>query len=261
MKKQRQPMSDNENSVFGVNPVLEKLRASAKDILEILISESSDRGALRQISQEAARLKLRVTAVPRAVLDRLAGGQRHQGVVAKIEAYRYLPFEALLEKISGSLNSEWILILDSLTDPRNFGALLRAAEAVGIRYIIIPKDRSVQVTPLVVKASAGAVYHVNVIKATNLRRVILELKRRGFWIVGLNEASQECVYDKTFPSRLAIILGSEGKGVRPVNLQECDFLVSIPMLGKVESLNVAVAGAVFLYELFRQKRNLDHQST
>ena len=147
-------MSDHPNLVFGVNPVLEKLRASAKDILEILISESSDRGALRQISQEAARLKLPVTAVPRAVLDRLAAGQRHQGVVAKIEAYRYLPFEALLEKISGSLNSEWILILDSLTDPRNFGALLRAAEAVGIRYIIIPKDRSVQVTPLVVNLGA-----------------------------------------------------------------------------------------------------------
>jgi 23S rRNA (guanosine2251-2'-O)-methyltransferase len=252
---------DNQNVVFGVNPVLEKLRASAKDILEILISESSDRGTLREIRQEAARHKVRVAAVPRAVLDRLAGGQRHQGVVAKIEAYRYLPFEALQEQMSEFSNSEWILILDNLTDPRNFGALLRAAEAVGIRYIIIPKDRSVQVTPLVVKASAGAVYHVNIVKVPNLRRAILELKKRGFWVVGLNEVSQECIYDKTYPSRLAIILGSEGKGVRPVNLRECDFLVSIPMLGKIESLNVSVAGAVFLYELFRQKRNPDHKST
>lgn len=253
-------MSKNQNLVFGVNPVLEKLRASANDILEILISDSSDRAVLRLVSQEAARLGLRVVTVERKALDKLVGGQRHQGVVAKVEAYRYLPFAVLLERLCESVNLEWILILDGLTDPRNFGALLRTAEAVGIRYIVIPKDRSAEVTPLAVKASAGAAYHLNIARVTNLRRAISELKKRGFWIVGLDADERESVYDKSYPSQLAIVLGSEGKGVRPVILRECDFLVSIPMLGKVGSLNVAAAGAIFLYELLRQSRHANQDS-
>jgi 23S rRNA (guanosine2251-2'-O)-methyltransferase len=150
------------------------------------------------------------------------------------------------------------LILDGLTDPRNFGALLRTAEAVGVRHIVIPKDRSVAVTPIVVKASAGAAHHVKIVKVTNLRRTIGILKEYGYWIVGLDAQSRESVYDRQYPSKLALVLGSEGRGVRPVNLRECDFLVSIPMLGKVGSLNVAVAGAVFLYELLRQMRHGAH---
>ena len=124
----------------------------------------------------------------------------------------------------------------------------------------IPKDRSVGVTPVVVKASAGAVHHVKISKVTNLRRALSEIKEHGFWTVGLDGNSTETIYDKIFPTRLAIVLGSEGVGVRPVNLQECDFAVSIPMLGKVASLNVAVAGAVFLYELLRQDRIADKGS-
>jgi 23S rRNA (guanosine2251-2'-O)-methyltransferase len=254
-------MSSNENLVFGVNPVLEKLRASANDVLEILISDASDRSALRRIYQEAARLSLRVVTVQRNVLDQLAAGHKHQGVVARVEAYRYLSLEALLEQLSGSMNSELILILDGLTDPRNFGALLRTADAAGIRYVIIPKDRAVQVTPLAVKASAGAAYHVNIVRVTNLRRAIVELKKRDYWIVGLDAGSRDTIYDRTYPPRLAVVLGSEGGGVRRIHSQECDFLVSIPMLGKVESLNVAAAGAVFLYELLRQSRNANRKPT
>ncbi len=245
-------MSKNQNIVFGVNPVLEKLQASADDILEILISDGPDRSALRLIRQEAMGRGLQVVTERRQILDRLVGGQRHQGVIAKVKAYRYLPFEVLLERTSEPLNPEWILILDGLTDPRNFGALLRTAEAVGIHYVVIPKDRSAEVTPLAVKASAGAIYHLEIARVTNLRRVLVELKGRGFWITGLDADSRQSIYDTRYPSRLAIVLGSEGKGVRPVILRECDFLVSIPMLGKVTSLNVGAAGAVFLYELLRQ---------
>ena len=247
-------MSNPQDFVFGVNPVLEKLRASPEDVLEILICDASDRDALRRIAREAARLKLRVENVPREILDKLVVGQRHQGVVAKIEAYRYLPLEVLLQRLSGTANLEWILILDRITDPRNFGALLRTAEAVGVRYIIVPKDRSAQVTAITAKASAGAVHHVNIVRVTNLRRTILELKKRDFWVVGLDANSRECIYDKAYPTRLVIVLGSEEKGIRPINSRECDFLVSIPMVGKIRSLNVAVAGAVVLYELLRQSR-------
>src|SRR5258708_3433021 len=152
-------MAQNENLVFGVNPVLEKIHASSADILEILISEGSDRAALRRIDQEAARLGLRVVTVQRKVLDRLVEGQRHQGVVAKVDAYRYLPFEELLQKISTTTDLEWILILDGLTDPRNFGALLRRAAAVGIRHVVIPKDRSVEITPVAAGTCSRAGCH------------------------------------------------------------------------------------------------------
>jgi 23S rRNA (guanosine2251-2'-O)-methyltransferase len=245
-------MSKNQNVIFGVNPVLEKLRTSVADIEEVLISEGSDRSALRLIRQQATGLGLRVVTSPRQILDRLVGGQRHQGVIAKVKPYRYLSVELLLERTADSLKPEWILVLDGLTDPRNFGALLRTAEAVGIHYILIPKDRSAEVTPLAIKASAGAAYHLEIVRVTNLHRALVELKRIGFWTVGLDASVSRSVYDANYPSRLAIILGSEGKGIRPVILRECDFVVSIPMLGKVASLNVGAAGAVFLYEILRQ---------
>ena len=254
-------MLNNQNIVFGINPVLEKLKTSADEILEILIAESSGGPALRQIAQEAKQRGLRVVPVQARSLDRLAGGYRHQGVVARVEAYRYLSFDQLLQQASTESTKSWILLLDGLTDPRNFGALLRTAEAVGVSYVVIPKDRSVDVTPVVVKASAGATHHLHITKVTNLRRAMGELKLQGYWTVGLDGQSLESIYDKDFPNRLVIVIGGEGKGLRPVTLRECDFVVSIPMLGKIASLNVAAAGAVFLYELVRQSRNIDKRLT
>lgn len=244
----------NQDLIFGVNPVVEKLKVSPEDVMEILVS---DRSALRRISQDAARVDVPLVHVEPRFLDQLVGRQRHQGVVARVEAFRYLPFEAMLEQIASPLVIERILILDGLTDPRNFGALLRTAEATGVRHVVIPKDRSVEVTPLTVKASAGATHHLKVSKVTNLRRAILDLKKNGYWVAGLNAGSGETIYGRTYPARLAIVLGNEGTGIRPINLRECDFLLGIPMVGKVPSLNVAVAGAVFLYELFRQSQEVD----
>ena len=250
-------MAQSHQIIFGVNPVLEKLNASSEDVQEILISQGSDRSALRHISREAARRGVRLVNVDPKLLDRLVGGHRHQGVVARVEAFRYLAFVELLERISPPSIAERILILDGLTDPRNFGALLRTAEAAGVRHVVIPKDRSVEVTPLVVKASAGAVHHLDISKVTNLRRAIADLKKNGFWVVGLAAGSGESIYGRSYPTRLVIVLGSEGTGIRPINQRECDFLVSIPMLGQVSSLNVSVAAAVFLYELFRQSPEVD----
>jgi len=250
-------MSHSDNFIFGINPVLEKLNASAQEILEILVSDVYERPALRQIAKTAAQFGVHVVPVHPNVLDRLAGGQRHQGVVAKVAEYSYLSFADLLQQVSTGSAAHWVLILDGLTDPRNFGALLRTAEAVGVRHIIIPKDRSVDVTSIVVKASAGAAHHLSIAKVTNVRRAIAALKENGYWLAGLDGASRESIYERIYPDRLAIVLGNEGKGVRPLILRECDFLVSIPMLGKIASLNVSVAGAVFLYELLRQSRSVD----
>ena len=246
-------MAKNQNLIFGINPVLEKLKASSRDVVEIFVSDIADRSEMRQVRQEAQRLGLRLVPVGAKTLDQLAGGHRHQGVVARVEAYRYLAFAEMIERIAPSSISERILILDGLTDPRNFGALLRTADAAGIRYVVIPKDRSVEVSPLVTKTSAGASYHLNVAKVTNLRRAIVHLKENGYWVVGLDAKSRETIYGRDFAARLAIVIGSEGSGIRPIILRECDLLVSIPMLGKVASLNVSVAAAVFLYELVRQQ--------
>ncbi len=250
-------MATKQNLIFGVNSVLEKLRASPDDVIEILLSDVSDRAALRHISEQALRQRVPIVAASPKLLDHLVGGQRHQGVVARIEDYRYLPFVNLLEQVVASSGAERILMLDGLTDPRNFGALLRTADGAGVRYVVIPKNRSVEANAVAIKASAGAAHHVKIAKVTNLHRAILELKKLDYWIVGLEAGGQESIYDRSYPSRLAIVLGSEGKGVRPVILRECDFLVSIPMLGKVASLNVSVAGAVLLYELLRQRRSVD----
>ena len=250
-------MANHEQIIFGVNPVLEKLKASANDIFEVLIADGAERTSLRQISLQAKRLGLSLVSVNPRMLDRLAGGQKHQGVAARIAAYDYLPFDEMLRQAAAASGSSLILVLDGLTDPRNFGALLRTAEAVGVSHIVIPKDRSVDVTPVVVKASAGAAHHLNITKATNLRRAISELKQHGYWSVGLDGQSRETIYDKIYPERLVIVLGSEGNGIRPINLRECDFVVSVPMIGKVDSLNVSVAGAVFLYEIMRQRRSTD----
>jgi 23S rRNA (guanosine2251-2'-O)-methyltransferase len=173
--------------------------------------------------------------------------------MARVLTYAYSSFSQLLNNLSASSGPAWILILDGLTDPRNFGALLRTAEAVGLRSVIIPKDRSVGVTPAVIKASAGAVHHLGICRVTNLRRAIADLKDRGFWIVGLDATAPDSVFDRSFPENLGVVLGSEGSGIRPLILSECDYRVSIPMRGKVASLNVSVAGAIFLFELLRQR--------
>ncbi len=247
-------MDREKQLIFGIHPVLEKLKASPAEVEEIIIAEGSARSAARSVDVAARRVGVRVNYASPAALDRLAASQRHQGVVAKIAAVPYLQVSRLLESISSSSGSEQILILDGLTDPHNFGALLRTAEAVGIQHVIIPKDRSVGVTAAVVKASAGAVHHLKIYKATNLRRAIKGLKDYGFWVAGLDVHATDGVYDRVLPEKLGIVLGSEGEGIRHLIRQECDFLVSIPMAGKIRSLNVAVAGAVFLYELVRQKQ-------
>lgn len=245
-------MNREQSFIFGINPVLEKLKASANDISEILIAKGSRGPALRTVDAEARRLGVRVTYLRPEVLDRLSNRQKHQGVLARVEAYSYSSLSELLEVIPSLSGYVWILILDGLTDPRNFGALLRTAEAVGVRHIVIPKDRSVAVTPIVVKASAGAVHHLKIHRAANLTRAIVSLKKNGFWIVGLDAQASDGIYDRAYPEKLGIVLGGEGAGIRPLILRDCDYRVSVPMRGKITSLNVSVAGAVFLYELLRQ---------
>lgn len=239
--------------LFGVNSVLEKLRASPTEVLEVLLAAGNRGGSLLALAEEARRHGIAVRLVGSKVLDRLAGGGKHQGVVARVVPYPYIDLATLLQELLTPAGHHWVLLLDGINDPRNFGALLRTAEAVGIRHVVIPKDRSVGVTPTVAKTSAGAVHHMRICRVANLRQVISALKERGYWAVGLEASAREEALGRFYPEKLVVVLGSEGVGIRPLIRQQCDFLVSLPMRGKVSSLNVSVAGGIFLYELLRQR--------
>ncbi len=240
--------------LFGVHSVMEKLKGASSEVIEVFIAKGHRRGPLKSIEQEAKRRGVPVNSLDRAELSRLVQGEeKHQGVVAKVFSYIYTDFDALLGEPPSADGHRWILALDGVTDPRNFGSLLRTAEGAGVRDVIIAKDRSVGVTPVVVKASAGAVSYLSTYRVTNLRRAIQELKAMGYWVVGLDAQAKDAIFSKVYPDRLVVLLGSEGSGIRPLLREECDFLVSVPMLGRVESLNVAVSAGMFLYELVRQK--------
>jgi 23S rRNA (guanosine2251-2'-O)-methyltransferase len=248
-------METEPSVIFGINAILEKLKAQPSDVFQILLSGGA---AARVIQSEAARVGIAVTFAKTAVLDNLAQGQRHQGVVARVAAYRYAALDELLDSSVSSLPKR-VLILDSITDPGNFGALLRCAEAAEAPHVVISKDRSASVTAIVVKASAGAVHHVKIYRVSNLRAAMGRLKQNGFWLFGLDAAAATSIYDLKYPEKLGIVLGAEGHGMRPLVRQQCDFLVGIPMLGEVTSLNVAVAGGIFLYETLRQTRYIHKQ--
>jgi len=241
----------------GVNPIIEKLKTTPAQITEIILMQGPQRATLHGIEFEGRRLGIKISYRSPRVLDQLARGQKHQGVVAWVEPYSYRSFSDLEQGLRKSQGAYWVLVLDGITDPRNFGALLRTAEAVGIRDVMIPKDRSVGVTPAVAKASAGAIHHMRIFRVANLRRAIAALKKQGLWIVGLEATSRVEFHRRNYPARIAVVLGSEGRGIRPLVQKECDFLVAIPMCGQISSLNVSVAGAVFLYELLRQHSSID----
>jgi 23S rRNA (guanosine2251-2'-O)-methyltransferase len=238
--------------IFGINPVLEKLRSSPEQVFELVIVKGRESARLNSVIEEARRHHVPVGYVDAHRLDLLAEGGSHQGVAANTVPYAYFPFTDLLQTLTPAAQGR-VLVLDGLTDPRNFGALLRCAEGAGVYHVVIPKDRAVGVTPAAVKSSAGAANYLKIYRVSNLSRALQALKEAGCWIVGLDAAAPESIFDRRYPEKVAVVLGSEGTGLRPLIRRECDFLVSIPMLGKVSSLNVAVAGGICLYELVRQQ--------
>jgi 23S rRNA (guanosine2251-2'-O)-methyltransferase len=243
--------------VIGINPILEKLKASPEEISAILLARGPLRPILKSLESDAQKLQIKIQFVDAKELDRLSQGQSHQGALARVRPYSYLPFSELERNLASEAPPHTVLILDGITDPRNFGAILRTAEAVAVSHIIIPKDRSVRITPVVFKASAGAVTHLRICRVTNLRRAIASLKNAGFWIIGLDAKATENHDSKEYPDKLGIVLGSEGRGLRPLISNECDYLVRIPMKGKISSLNVSVAAAILLYEVSRQHSGVD----
>jgi len=239
--------------LYGRHAILEALRAG-HTIEEIWVAMGvHTRGALNELLALAKTKHVPVRGVARVELDRIA--RDHQGVVARITGYAYAEIEEILAAAQARGEPALVLILDSVQDPQNFGTLLRTAEAVGVDGVIIAERRAVGVTPAVIKASAGAIHHLKIARVTNLARTIETLKRKNVWIVGVENvpAAQDfSTLDYKMP--LALVLGSEGEGLSRLVREKCDFLVRLPMWGKVASLNVAVAGSIILYTVKMQRQ-------
>lgn len=240
--------------VYGLNPVREVLRGGAGEVSELWLAEGGTRGAafaeLERLAREAGA---KVRGAPRPKLDRLAGTDRHQGVVAVVADFRYSEVDEILEAAQASGRPALVVVLDGVEDPQNLGAIIRSAHALGAHGVVIPKDRAVGVTPVVVKTSAGAVERCPVARVTNVAQCLDRLKEAGVWSVALAADAEKPLGGMDLKGPTALVLGSEGEGLRPLVRRTCDLAAHIPMLGDIDSLSVAASAAVALYEVVRQR--------
>jgi 23S rRNA (guanosine2251-2'-O)-methyltransferase len=240
--------------VTGVHAVTSALEARSGRVLELRITADCANSRVHALAERARREGIAVSEAPRRELDRLADGGRHQDIAARFEAGNLGDegdLDAWLDAVEGA---PLVLVLDGVQDPHNLGACLRTADAAGVDVVIVPKDRASGLTPVVRKAASGAAERIRIVQATNLARVLRRLKERGIWLTGFSDAAEDDLYAADLAGPAALVLGSEGRGMRRLTAETCDFLVRIPMAGRVGSLNVSVAAAVALYEAVRQRR-------
>ncbi len=243
-------MSDK---IFGRNPVLEALKGD-RSINKLLIAKGTTGGSLSEIRAKALAKRIPVQEVERPYLDNLAEGASHQGVVALGAARDYVEVEDILAIAGAKGEDPLVLLLDEVEDPHNLGSILRTADGAGAHGVIIPKRRSAGLTETVAKASAGAVEYVPVARVSNIAQTIDNLKKQGLWIVGTDAQGDKVYWEQDLGGPLGIVVGSEGKGIGRLIKEKCDFLVRIPMKGKISSLNAGVATSLILYEVLRQRR-------
>jgi 23S rRNA (guanosine2251-2'-O)-methyltransferase len=247
----------DEARLYGVAPVLEALRAGIRPIERITIAEGVNHGRLRELIELARKTGVPVRHAPRVDLARIAGaGANHQGIVATIAAARYADAEELLDALSAHIGTDdppLVVVLDGVEDPRNLGAILRTADCAGAHGVFVPERRAVGLTETVAKAAAGALEHVQVARAVNLSRLIEQLKERNIWTVGASADAPMNYTDWDWTQSTAVVLGGEGEGLHRLVRERCDQLVSIPIRGHLESLNVSVAAGIVLYEAIRQR--------
>lgn len=251
MVEQREPQKETADLLIGRNPVLEALKAE-HPISRILIAKGARSGTLTALTATARERGIPVQFVERERLAWLAG-PGNQGVVAYAAAKEYAELEDLLARAKASGETPLIVAVDSLEDPHNLGSILRTADAVGAHGVVIPKHRNVGLTSTVAKTSAGAIEYVPVARVSNLVQALTELKGAGLWVVGADQSAAEEFTAANLKGPLAVVVGGEGQGLSRLVRERCDFLVRLPMKGKVNSLNAGVAAAVLLYEIMRQR--------
>ncbi len=237
--------------IEGRNPIIEALKNN-RPIEKIMVNKASKEGSIKKILAMAKENKVIIQEVDRHKLDEMSESHAHQGVIAITSDYRYYDLDEILEIPKEKGEDPFFIILDGITDPHNLGSIIRTADAVGAHAVIIPKRRSVQITPIVAKASAGAVEYLPVCKVTNIVNTIKTLKENGLWIAAVDMDGQT-FYQQNLGGPLGLVVGSEGEGISRLVKQNCDFTVSMPMSGNVTSLNASVAGGILLYEVYRQR--------
>ena len=238
------------SQIYGLLPVLEAVRAGTRRIERVIVAEGAKHERLRDLFEAARSAGIPVRREPRAALDRLTNRANHQGVVAITSAAAYRDEADLLARIS----AETILVLlDGVEDPHNLGAIIRTAECAGAAGVVIPERRAAHITETVAKTSAGAVERMSVAKVTNLATFIEQLKQRNVWVIGLDQDGETPYSEFDFSGAIALVFGGEGQGLRRLVRDRCDAVVSIPMRGRISSLNVSVAVGVVLFEAVRQR--------
>lgn len=247
MKKLRE-----EGYVEGRNPVIEAIK-SGREIDKILIAKGSEQGSIQKIIGMAKEKRIVIQYVEKAKLDAMSETKAHQGVIALVTPYSYKTVDDIMKAAEDKNEDPFIIILDEIEDPHNLGAIIRTAECAGAHGVIIPKRRAVGLTPVVIKVSAGAVEYMNIAKVSNIASTIEELKERGVWIYGADMDGEQDYFNRDLSGPIAIVIGSEGKGIGRLIREKCDFLVKIPMNGKISSLNASVAASVMMYEVLRQR--------
>ncbi len=242
-----------EDIIPGRNAVIEALRAS-RPINKLLVAKSASfEGPLRRLIFLARERYIPVQQVEQTYLDKMFPGVAHQGVVALASAKEYVTIEHILAEAKEK--PPLLLFLDEITDPRNFGAIVRTAVAAGVHGVIIPRHRTAPVTPAVAKAAAGALEHALIARVANLTQTIMYVQQHGIWVVGADTAAKDIFWDATLTVPLALVIGGESKGLGRLVRQKCDLLVRLPMTEKASSLNVSVAAALLIYEVLRQRRS------
>jgi 23S rRNA (guanosine2251-2'-O)-methyltransferase len=238
--------------IYGIHAVAEALKARGRGFEYVAVARERHDQRVQRIVAGCRAHGVAVRSLPRYELDRLAGGPSHQGVVAVTSEKQYVDVDDLLATRRGQ--HAFLVVLDGVEDPHNLGAIIRTADAAGADGIAIPERRAVGVTGTVAKASAGALEHLPIAKVANISRTLEELKRKNVWTIGLDERGSQPYDQIDYNMDCALVLGAEGKGLHEQVRKHCDFLVKIPMLGQVPSLNVSVAAAVVMYEVARQRR-------
>lgn len=239
--------------IIGRNPVLEVLQARRRQVYRILLATGvEEKGRIADLRRMADSRRIVVERVPRERLDRL--GENPQGIAAEVSPYPYVDLEDVLDRAKSCAEDLFVLVLDVIQNPQNLGTLLRSAEAAGVHGVVIPQHRAAEVTPAVVSASAGATEHM-LITQGNITRSLEKFKEAGAWVVGLEGGEgAKPISEVPLNGPIVVVVGNEGEGMRPLVRQSCDFLLSLPMRGKIESLNAAVAGSIVVYQVLLARK-------
>ncbi|MCP3924777.1 MAG: 23S rRNA (guanosine(2251)-2'-O)-methyltransferase RlmB [Desulfobacterales bacterium] len=245
----QRPEQKGYEILFGINSVYEALKADRRKFFEIYFSKDPNSKRLQKITEFTKQRDIKVVNETPDKLSILSGSDYHQGVCAKVSDYPVVDMGAFI-----NIENPFLLLVENVVDPSNLGALIRTAHCAGVDGVITLKDRAVSHTPSVSRASAGALEHVKFAKVTNMVNCINELKEKGIWVTGLDAKAETSLYDANLKGPLAIVVGGEDKGVRPLVQKNCDFLISIPQHGSFNSLNASVAGAIVIYESLRQRQ-------